>query len=585
MPLTEMECARAFANRTDLSPITKFKLIKECLDGLSSKDIAGFRTPKQNKQSETHRAKGNEYYCNREDRNLLLALENYNRSICWAPLDSENLALGYANRSAVYFVWEKWETCVENIELARECAGFPEAKLKSKLDEREEKCKMEIALLKDKEKPIVIDLKLSYEANKIIPDIVDCVEFQWSAQNTAGRLVATQNLKIGDVLSIERSFVVQVESKYSYQRCTFCSFENILSLIPCDNCTKVMFCSEKCRELGNKYFHRFECAVVDGIAEYVEPCHEFALRVVLKVFSDEQELVKVKCHVESRNRDKPYNIFMAKETSESISEHYKAIHAYNSNQFIIEDDEARDELGNWHVSDLGAGAAIMACVEQDAVLKRIFAKDQRYFKLFFELLYRNFNIARTSTSEAVNVCMQENGNVQEVTYGMGLFRYKDCLRHSCTPNVLGFATSDSAYVTIATRKIKKGEQLFHNMLSSPGKFIPREERNELLKNFDITCTCIACDVNTPDYLPLEPSIPAMELYSRIGHMEGVCNKDKRRSMQIIDEMVKFLSKYDIKTPCQQTYFATRNLFASCYDVYAGKPAALLYELWIMRQNP
>lgn len=83
------------------------------------------------------RALGNKYF-SLKNKDYFKALEYYNESICHAPTDSEQLSIGYANRSAIYFDWKKYDICLENIELARK-TGYPD-RLMDKLNKREAEC-------------------------------------------------------------------------------------------------------------------------------------------------------------------------------------------------------------------------------------------------------------------------------------------------------------------------------------------------------------------------------------------------------------------------------------------------------------
>lgn len=93
-----------------------------------------------------------------------------------------------------------------------------------------------------------------------------------------GRYIITaQDLKPGEIISIEYYFINSLTKEYRYRRCGNCFAENFMNLIPC-TCT--MFCSEKCLVEAEKDFHQYECP----IAEYIwTQCEEFALTLRLVV--------------------------------------------------------------------------------------------------------------------------------------------------------------------------------------------------------------------------------------------------------------------------------------------------------------
>lgn len=178
---------------------------------------------------------GNELFRKGE---LLEALTLYNKSVCWAT-DREQLSLAYANRSAVYFVANQCEKCLENIMLARE-HNYPLGKMQ-KLDDRAEKCtKMMESRRDESENDPWSFFKLSYPANERIPFIVECLELR--EDDKFGRYIVTStDLRPGDVIAIEEPFYKCISKDFSHRRCAHCLKSNMLSLTPCESCTNSEF--------------------------------------------------------------------------------------------------------------------------------------------------------------------------------------------------------------------------------------------------------------------------------------------------------------------------------------------------------
>lgn len=120
-----------------------------------------------------------------KERRFFEALENYNKSLMFAPLKSDSMALAYANRSAVYLTVKEYDLCVENIKLARD-HGYPKEKFQTLID-REDKCKnlMELHKTNPDNNPWNF-FKLSYPANEKIPFIVNCLELVKSEHTGQG---------------------------------------------------------------------------------------------------------------------------------------------------------------------------------------------------------------------------------------------------------------------------------------------------------------------------------------------------------------------------------------------------------------
>lgn len=193
---------------------------------------------KNDKLSETFRAEGNKFYA---ARHFFEALIKYNESLCCASLESENLGLAFANRSAAYFEVKLYEKSLKNVELAR-LHKYPVKNLEV-LDKREEKCREMMKSRVPLNDPWTF-FKLSHETSKRLPFVVNCLELRVN-EKFGKHIVTNQNLKVGDVLAIERPFCnvllsesnfVEVEVSNKFQRCTNCLKDNALDLIPCEKC-------------------------------------------------------------------------------------------------------------------------------------------------------------------------------------------------------------------------------------------------------------------------------------------------------------------------------------------------------------
>lgn len=92
-------------------------------------------SPKCFKESAVLREKGNKEFLRKKD---LLALQTYSESVALAPIDSVELALAFANRSAVTQYLKEYKACINDID--RALAGKYPEHLLHKLYERKGKC-------------------------------------------------------------------------------------------------------------------------------------------------------------------------------------------------------------------------------------------------------------------------------------------------------------------------------------------------------------------------------------------------------------------------------------------------------------
>lgn len=193
---------------------------------------------KSDEKAVSIRAEGNKFY---SEKKFFDALLKYNESLCFARLGSENLGLAYANRSAVFFEMKLFGNSLKNIALAREF-HYPPTKMEI-LTQREEKCQ---DMSKQQIQPINPwnFFKLSHKTNRKLRCAIDYLEFR-SNDKFGKHIVTSRNIKVGDVLVIEKPFCsvllsesrfVEIDRTNKFQRCAECLMDNQLDLIPCESC-------------------------------------------------------------------------------------------------------------------------------------------------------------------------------------------------------------------------------------------------------------------------------------------------------------------------------------------------------------
>lgn len=191
-----IDISKKFITQEDGAGKTRF-----CLELLKEKNLlppaSDIFQSKNNDASLAARNRGNNFFI--KDKDYVSALNFYNRSICLSTGDSENLAIGYANRSAIYLNSGFYKFCLENIELALQ-NNYPET-LKPKLEQRKKECLELMNNHEDswekfnKEK---VEVKLSYNANEQLPIVIEGLEYVTSEQ--FGRHIrAKQDLYPGNI--------------------------------------------------------------------------------------------------------------------------------------------------------------------------------------------------------------------------------------------------------------------------------------------------------------------------------------------------------------------------------------------------
>jgi SET and MYND domain-containing protein 4 len=236
--------------------------------------------PKNDIASTNFRKSGNECFAAKQ---YFDALECYNKSICFAEKETENLAIGYANRSAVYFEWQQYERCLENICLAK-AANYPE-RLMFKLENRRLECDARIKCTKRGNNRKLTLPKLSYPPHSKCLHMADCLELAVNVKY--GRhIIAKRDLKVGDVVIMEKPFQKLLLEEDKYRRCANCLIENDLTLIPCPSCTLSMYCSVQCLTAAYEKFHKYECPIIDALFKLFSMTWVGAFRAIVLLIDE-----------------------------------------------------------------------------------------------------------------------------------------------------------------------------------------------------------------------------------------------------------------------------------------------------------
>lgn len=221
---------------------------------------------KNNDVSRGLRCLGNAMF---DNKNFANAHHLYNQSICMAEPGSQELSIAFANRSAVFMEINHPESCIKDIRSARGVSKFPK-KLKAKLEAREKMC---LEMIKSGSSVIRME-----RFKPFVQPYLERLE-----NEEYGRFIATTRLiNPGDVLLTEDSFACVPMPNLRFRRCWHCMAVNRKYLIPCKNCSEVMFCSMECLDAAQATYHSIECPSICALLKLMSGKELLALRIVLK---------------------------------------------------------------------------------------------------------------------------------------------------------------------------------------------------------------------------------------------------------------------------------------------------------------
>jgi SET and MYND domain-containing protein 4 len=371
------------------------------------------------------------------------------------------LSFGYANRSAVFLELKLYDECLENISLARE-AGYPE-QLLSKLADRETKCKEAISKRTSgdgevkKYQPV-----LSYPASSENPMVADCIEL--AVNKKYGRhFVAKRDLKVGDIVILERPYQVYLHNEYNYRKCANCLSEKKLNLIPCPSCTKTMFCSRSCLEDAHK-FHKTLCPIMDRIFERPSSHMFFTLRILLSLMHDFAS-VKALAAARASRTTKP-GLF--KYGGDEKTRQRNALDAFHDMEVIFDALDLKDAVSlalvySWLIDYTDLVAQLTDVESQDVFLDLFF----RYGRISeanshaTDMMDRDVNGSKLSNTDNKKVTSLQRFPfpvISNVSFTSNMFPLISLFNHSCAPNTIGISCNESLMAAMVDRPVKKGEQ-------------------------------------------------------------------------------------------------------------------------------
>ncbi|XP_023246883.1 SET and MYND domain-containing protein 4-like [Copidosoma floridanum] len=458
--------------------------------------------------STTSRKRGNELLLSQGHNKgtHLEILSLYTQSVVLAESGSEELAMAYGNRSSLLLHLRKYDECLVDID--RACRISRSQELKLKLVTRKMKC---MSLMDNKRSvveeswPTSRDVGVkrigSYAAgklSKVIPCAYDCVTLVHNSEY--GRhCVATKNIEPGQIIAIEKCVMLYPKRDKIYLICSHC-LTFACNGIPCEHCTAVVFCSEKCREEAFIKYHDFECAVLP----------------FLKLVDDKLQnmgslLAAVRLFIKSVKKEGWHNI--SKDLNDLKS---NSLEGFFDNG-IFQSDKLKTVCNLFYKMDSDKDIStytfrmsfikdVLGILVNDT---KMFGDEKSFtevdFDLAADLIYKlktivDFNAFQFRGPNCLCMSSVEcKVNCGEMNLGLLFSPFCSLLNHSCNYNTHRLFTENGQMFLYTVQPLKKGEQLF----TSYGFPIMVEKtirQNFLKDNYGFICHCRACTENWPSDL-------------------------------------------------------------------------------------
>lgn len=427
------------------------------------------------------------------------AMQLYNESLCFAEIDSENVALAYANRSACFFSIQKYKNALIDIELAKHAnVGV---RFLSKLNERKLLCEK---LMNSVEKPCKAPMKLNFQPNESYPCLSNVVKLKYN--NEFGRhLVANCNIETGQTILIESDFVSMRSTTKDELVCSTC-FQSNANFIACTQCPDVVFCSRAC--IDQNATHKWECGTFFAHLHYYIRFQMQATLQAIATFSSVESLMEFVENILNEEPEKmpsslhdaksKYHFFFKLQTSKIL----QLEHLIQAKQ-IFE-----------NLIMLPTINALCDSIEK-----------QRFL---MHLVVHHSMVIRTNGIVS--------GNPWSV---VSVFNMLSMLNHSCAPNLYHPRKGKQQYC-ITIRPVKKGDQLFISYLSPNDQSTAEQRQLKLKSSWGFQCKCERCE---PINQPISTTIITSDPFYRFVAENWDHENDSEKFQELLENCLKFLNKY------------------------------------------
>lgn len=206
----------------------------------------------------------------KDKSNLISAMEYINKCICHAKPGSSFLSLAYIARAEILLEYLDYRAINACIRLAKE-KGLVNAEVRMKLDELESSVAIKRVEHNAENSPLPsrsLPSRRKYPAKAQVknggyrnrPFLSKEIEVVVDAHKNY-HVVSKRDLEVGDIISVEEPYALVLPMGLTYQRCHHCGNERSMNLLPCSDCTNVMFCAD-CYDVAIKKYHQYECKVI-----------------------------------------------------------------------------------------------------------------------------------------------------------------------------------------------------------------------------------------------------------------------------------------------------------------------------------
>ncbi|KAG0229305.1 hypothetical protein BGW42_001645 [Actinomortierella wolfii] len=289
-------------------------------------------------------------------------------------------------------------------------------------------------------------------------------------------LVATKAIKAGEVIYSETPIISALEP--SLEGLSFCHYclkqiEPADSKVPCSDCTKVVFCSDKCMSTAKVEFHAALCTKdTDEVDDPKKALFDYSKENNCKYPEMIAKFLARMVHEETLDKNDEFNLF----------DHIERLRFLEVRPSAAEQQEIV-------LLKKALGAEIPGLAE--------FINEERYLTLKGKLLYNAYGVSTSlDANRAIEPSPEKCRSAHDApVVGAGFYRVTSYISHSCDPNAkITFPEHTHNLTLIAAKDIEAGDELHVCFIDQKNGTLTTEQRRQaLFQHYRFKCMCTRCE--------------------------------------------------------------------------------------------
>ena len=320
-------------------------------------------------------------------------------------------------------------------------------------------------------------------------------------QRRGREIIAKEEVRIGDIISLENPYAAILYSSVSDSFCYNC-MKKTKAPLPCHSCSALGFCSISCQREAWAKYHHVECKYMAWLSDFwTTKLGHLALRITL---TTPYETLK-----------QYFGTNKAQNTKSDIESGFSEDGVYHSNYISLFNLVTNGDL---RLPDSFITFGTMALVVLKIVKGNVEywneARDlgdtpeESDLTVATSLMHHIQLVQCNAFGLSAMKISQDFRECQPMDIGLGVYTTMSLLNHSCDPNI-ELTYYGQNCVAVATRDIKPGEPLL-NYYSMSYYTNPKKERQMYIQmQFYFDCQCEACVNDWPLWEAVECRVPVL----------------------------------------------------------------------------